>query len=197
MTGGLDPSRDVDDGPEVVALPFLGLALMNADPDDERRARPKLVDASPACAPTAAFTGAHVWVNAAANESPACSRHVPGIRLDGVAYHRVRRTNNHADIASARRPTTRRTLHVGEQERHRPRGQAPTCGHTEQSFRSRPTAGWGSGMAVGPAGGPAPRLITFAPAMGSLIKKRRKRMRKKKHKKLLKKTRWQRRQQGK
>ena len=32
--------------------------------------------------------------------------------------------------------------------------------------------------------------------MGSLIKKRRKRMRKKKHKKLLKKTRWQRRQQG-
>jgi Mitochondrial domain of unknown function (DUF1713) len=34
-------------------------------------------------------------------------------------------------------------------------------------------------------------------AMGSLIKKRRKRMRKKKHKKLLKKTRWQRRQQGK
>ena len=41
------------------------------------------------------------------------------------------------------------------------------------------------------------RLITFAPAMGSLIKKRRKRMRKKKHKKLLKKTRWQRRQQGK
>ena len=34
------------------------------------------------------------------------------------------------------------------------------------------------------------------PAMGSLIKKRRKRMRKKKHKKLLKKTRWQRRQQG-
>ena len=38
---------------------------------------------------------------------------------------------------------------------------------------------------------------TVAPAMGSLIKKRRKRMRKKKHKKLLKKTRWQRRQQGK
>jgi hypothetical protein len=33
-------------------------------------------------------------------------------------------------------------------------------------------------------------------AMGSLIKKRRKRMRKKKHKKLLKRTRWQRRQQG-
>ena len=43
----------------------------------------------------------------------------------------------------------------------------------------------------------ATRLLAFAPAMGSLIKKRRKRMRKKKHKKLLKKTRWQRRQQGK
>ena len=38
---------------------------------------------------------------------------------------------------------------------------------------------------------------TVPAAMGSLIKKRRKRMRKKKHKKLLKKTRWQRRQQGK
>jgi len=32
--------------------------------------------------------------------------------------------------------------------------------------------------------------------MGSIIKKRRKKMRKHKHKKLLKKTRWQRRQQG-
>src|SRR5690242_17694625 len=41
------------------------------------------------------------------------------------------------------------------------------------------------------------RAATVLPAMGSLIKKRRKRMRKKKHKKLLKKTRWQRRQQGK
>jgi hypothetical protein len=38
---------------------------------------------------------------------------------------------------------------------------------------------------------------TVGSPMGSLIKKRRKRMRKKKHKKLLKKTRWQRRQQGK
>ena len=38
---------------------------------------------------------------------------------------------------------------------------------------------------------------TVSDLMGSLIKKRRKRMRKKKHKKLLKKTRWQRRQQGK
>jgi NAD/NADP transhydrogenase alpha subunit len=42
-----------------------------------------------------------------------------------------------------------------------------------------------------------PLLIPSALVMGSLIKKRRKRMRKKKHKKLLKKTRWQRRQQGK
>ena len=42
-----------------------------------------------------------------------------------------------------------------------------------------------------------PSRLPSAPAMGSLIKKRRKRMRKKKHKKLLKKTRWQRRQQGK
>jgi hypothetical protein len=40
-------------------------------------------------------------------------------------------------------------------------------------------------------------LVASTFAMGSLIKKRRKRMRKKKHKKLLKKTRWQRRQQGK
>ena len=46
-----------------------------------------------------------------------------------------------------------------------------------------------------PAG--ARQLIPCPAAMGSLIKKRRKRMRKKKHKKLLKKTRWQRRQQGK
>jgi len=40
------------------------------------------------------------------------------------------------------------------------------------------------------------RASTVLTAMGSLIKKRRKRMRKKKHKKLLKRTRWQRRQQG-
>jgi hypothetical protein len=51
--------------------------------------------------------------------------------------------------------------------------------------------------------GPRDRNVTArgglryrAMQMGSLIKKRRKRMRKKKHKKLLKKTRWQRRQQG-
>jgi hypothetical protein len=43
---------------------------------------------------------------------------------------------------------------------------------------------------------PPARLGTLLGAMGSLIKKRRKRMRKKKHKKLLKRTRWQRRQQG-
>jgi Mitochondrial mRNA-processing protein COX24, C-terminal len=40
------------------------------------------------------------------------------------------------------------------------------------------------------------RASSVRAAMGSLIKKRRKRMRKKKHKKLLKRTRWQRRQQG-
>ena len=46
--------------------------------------------------------------------------------------------------------------------------------------------------------GPLSRLLVASTfVMGSLIKKRRKRMRKKKHKKLLKKTRWQRRQQGK
>jgi hypothetical protein len=45
---------------------------------------------------------------------------------------------------------------------------------------------------------PAPKTaLTFAPLMGSLIKKRRKRMRKKKHKKMLKATRWQRRAAGK
>ena len=37
----------------------------------------------------------------------------------------------------------------------------------------------------------------FIPAMGSLIKKRRKRMRKKKHRKLLRRTRHQRRARGK
>jgi hypothetical protein len=42
----------------------------------------------------------------------------------------------------------------------------------------------------------APAAASLHLAMGSLIKKRRKRMRKKKHKKLLKRTRWQRRQQG-
>jgi Mitochondrial domain of unknown function (DUF1713) len=46
-------------------------------------------------------------------------------------------------------------------------------------------------------GSGATRPVPCNLAMGSLIKKRRKRMRKKKHKKLLKKTRWQRRQQGK
>ena len=55
--------------------------------------------------------------------------------------------------------------------------------------RSRvPRARWGARAAL---------LVASLSVMGSLIKKRRKRMRKKKHKKLLKKTRWQRRQQGK
>ena len=41
------------------------------------------------------------------------------------------------------------------------------------------------------------RPLASQPAMGSLIKKRRKRMRKKKHRKMLKRTRWQRRAAGK
>ena len=49
----------------------------------------------------------------------------------------------------------------------------------------------------GRCGGRSRLLVASNSVMGSLIKKRRKRMRKKKHKKLLKKTRWQRRQQGK
>jgi hypothetical protein len=46
-------------------------------------------------------------------------------------------------------------------------------------------------------GEPGPSSASVPPAMGSLIKKRRKRMRKKKHKKMLKRTRWQRRAAGK
>jgi siroheme synthase (precorrin-2 oxidase/ferrochelatase) len=46
-------------------------------------------------------------------------------------------------------------------------------------------------------GGFGPSSASLPPAMGSLIKKRRKRMRKKKHKKMLKRTRWQRRAAGK
>ena len=42
-------------------------------------------------------------------------------------------------------------------------------------------------------GAQASHPANLHPAMGSLIKKRRKRMRKKKHKKMLKATRWQRR----
>jgi hypothetical protein len=50
------------------------------------------------------------------------------------------------------------------------------------------------GWSVPPAiPGWADRPLPSAPAMGSLIKKRRKRMRKKKHKKMLKRTRFQRR----
>jgi len=48
-----------------------------------------------------------------------------------------------------------------------------------------------------PMGKSAPSSASVPPAMGSLIKKRRKRMRKKKHKKMLKRTRWQRRAAGK
>jgi len=48
-----------------------------------------------------------------------------------------------------------------------------------------------------PMGGAGPSSASVQPAMGSLIKKRRKRMRKKKHKKMLKRTRWQRRAAGK
>jgi len=44
---------------------------------------------------------------------------------------------------------------------------------------------------------PTYRPATVSPAMGSLVKKRRKRMRKKKHKKMLRKTRFQRRRAGK
>ena len=48
-----------------------------------------------------------------------------------------------------------------------------------------------------PMGKSCPSSASVPPAMGSLIKKRRKRMRKKKHKKMLKRTRWQRRAAGK
>jgi hypothetical protein len=49
----------------------------------------------------------------------------------------------------------------------------------------------------GRAGAQRLGAATVSPAMGSLIKKRRKRMRKKKHKKMLKRTRFQRRAKGK
>jgi hypothetical protein len=49
----------------------------------------------------------------------------------------------------------------------------------------------------GPVWATGPHASMVAPAMGSLIKKRRKRMRKKKHKKLLRRTRHQRRARGK
>jgi hypothetical protein len=48
-------------------------------------------------------------------------------------------------------------------------------------------------MLAGAARRLAWRPLACLPAMGSLIKKRRKRMRKKKHKKMLKRTRFQRR----
>ena len=79
---------------------------------------------------------------------------------------------------------------VGHQERRPPSSRpaspigrnGPISGNVPPVGRSR-----SAGAARRPG---AARLLAFAPAMGSLIKKRRKRMRKKKHKKLLKKTRW-------
>ena len=55
---------------------------------------------------------------------------------------------------------------------------------------SRPVSGRGMGM-------PQPTISSEGGSVGSVIKKRRKRMAKKKHRKLLKKTRIQRRRQGK
>ena len=55
---------------------------------------------------------------------------------------------------------------------------------------------WGSPLTV-PFRTYCDEADTLHPAMGSLVKKRRKRMRKKKHKKMLKRTRWQRRAAGK
>ena len=70
--------------------------------------------------------------------------------------------------------------------------------HRHRGGRPRSPSGGGSEIELTPrVRGRSRRLIPCPAAMGSLIKKRRKRMRKKKHKKLLKKTRWQRRQQGK
>ena len=72
--------------------------------------------------------------------------------------------------------------------------RTPCCRYTTPDRRHRPYPR--------PRADPAhecdtrPAATSVRAAMGSLIKKRRKRMRKKKHKKLLKKTRWQRRQQG-
>jgi hypothetical protein len=61
-----------------------------------------------------------------------------------------------------------------------------TCSHARYEGRHPP----GGRLLITPTPvGP----LSSAPAMGSLIKKRRKRMRKKKHKKMLKATRWQRR----
>ena len=72
--------------------------------------------------------------------------------------------------------------------------RTPCCRYTTPDRPDRPYRGTCAFDALNVTG--APTRSTLRPLMGSLIKKRRKRMRKKKHKKLLKKTRWQRRQQG-
>jgi hypothetical protein len=86
--------------------------------------------------------------------------------------------------------------------RHRPGYErvVESCGRERTRRHASDDRGRSTGGSVGGDGLSGLRagcLLSFAAAMGSLIKKRRKRMRKKKHKKLLKKTRWQRRQQGK
>ena len=66
---GADACRDVYDRAEIVALTLLGLALMQADPNLERRTRPiRTLDA--ACAATAALAASDALVKAATNESP-------------------------------------------------------------------------------------------------------------------------------
>jgi len=89
-----------------------------------------------------------------------------------------------------------------------PAGTRASCAglHLERGRRARGRAAPGllaapTGAAPGPEWLPrqggywhaVADLLSLQPAMGSLIKKRRKRMRKKKHKKMLKATRWQRR----
>ena len=75
--------------------------------------------------------------------------------------------------------------------------RTPCCRYTTPDRRNHATSGPASDpAALHPSSQPAGPGSKLPGAMGSLIKKRRKRMRKKKHKKLLKRTRWQRRQQG-
>ena len=79
---------------------------------------------------------------------------------------------------------------------HHPRRNAADL-TAERARRRSPLTVRGRGRDPGRPNVPQTNDAASLPAlMGSLIKKRRKRMRKKKHKKLLKKTRWQRRQQG-
>ena len=72
--------------------------------------------------------------------------------------------------------------------------RTPCCRYTTPERRRDPTLGRAAFRTR--LCRSADRAASVLAAMGSLIKKRRKRMRKKKHKKLLKRTRWQRRQQG-